>query len=63
VRGFEQAGEYRVRGARRRPELRLVQGAHEKWVVATLDGAHFTGGVSGDNSHPMFAGNVLYRGQ
>ena len=57
--GVEQAGEYRVWRAGGGPQLRLVEGAHEEWVVNPLDGADLAGGVGGCNPHPVFARDVL----
>jgi hypothetical protein len=63
VRSVEQANDYRVGRARRGPELRLVEGAHEKWVVDSLNGANLAGGVGRRYPHPMFARDVLHVGR
>ncbi|HEV2034738.1 MAG TPA: hypothetical protein VGU71_11180 [Candidatus Dormibacteraeota bacterium] len=61
--GVEQANEDRVWRAWRGSELRLVQRAHEKWVVNPLDGADLAGDVGGCDAHPMFASDVLQLGR
>ena len=60
ARSVQQAQENRVGRASRGPELRLVEGADEKWMVDPLDGADLTGGIGRCDAHPMFARDVLH---
>jgi hypothetical protein len=60
ARSVQQAQENRVSRASRGPELWLIEGADEEWVVGPLDCADLAGGIGGCDAHPMFARDVLH---
>ena len=59
----QQAQENWVGRASRRPQLRLIEGADEEWVVDPLNRADLACGIGGCDAHPMFARDVLRRGR
>ncbi len=46
-----------------RSQLRVVERAHEEWMVEPLDGADLSRRMSGCNAHSMLAGDVLHLGR
>src|SRR5260370_16510576 len=51
--GIEQAGEYRVGRAGGGTQLRLVEGAHKKWMVDPLNGPDFAPRVTACHAHSL----------